>query len=409
MSARGASTSGGDGLTRPGRTLADRLSHAASQGRPPAIVLDCSYVNGLSAIRQLAAAGVPVLALDHRRQALGLRSRLAVPVLCPHPGDDPAGFTQLLEEVLAGAGGRAVAFPTHDDYLVAVNRAAPDGLVLPFGPRELIEPIQAKRFQYAAAERAGIGLPLTFHPRSEQEAREAAARMRYPAVMKPSLGAGFKRLHTRPLLDARDADELVAAYREGAPFEPMLQERIPGGDDCLWTVGTHLGVDGAALGVFCGRKLLQAPAGTGTCRVGEARWDEEAVDGALRLLRELGFHGTSQVEYKRDPRDGSLKLMEVNARLWQWHSLAAACGVPLVEIAYRDALSLPVEPAASRGQDGRRWVALVRHLRESRRERRGLRGALRPLRPPFAEPVFSLRDPMPAVHQVYGALRGAAS
>jgi D-aspartate ligase len=376
---------------------------------PPAVVLDCSYVNGLSAIRQLASAGIPVIALDHCRQALGFRSRLAVPVVCPHPADDPAGFAELLADVVAKAGGQAVAFPTHDDYLVAVNRSAPPGLLLPFGPRALIEPIQAKRFQYEAAERAGVDFPLTFHPRSEDEAREAAARMRYPAVMKPSQGTGFKRLHSRPLLEARNPDELVAAYREGTPFEPMLQERIPGGDDCLWTVGSHLAADGTALGVFCGRKLLQAPAGAGTCRVGEARWDQAAVDGALRLLRELGFHGTSQVEYKRDPRDGSLRLMEVNARLWQWHSLAAACGVPLAVIAYRDALSLPVQPVTSRGHDGHRWVALVRHLRESRRERLGPRRAMRPLRPPFAEPVFSLRDPMPAIHQLYGALRGAGS
>jgi D-aspartate ligase len=372
-------------------------------------VFDCSYVNGLSTIRQLAAAGVPVVAFDHRRQALGLRSRLAVPVVCPPPVDDPAGFASLLEEAVLAMGGRAVAFPTHDDYLVAVSRSAPGGLLLPFGPPELIEPIQAKRFQYEAAERAGVGLPLTFFPQTEQDAREAARQMRYPAVMKPSLGAGFKRIHSRPLLEANDPDELVAAFRAGAGFEPMLQERIPGGDDCLWTVGSHLATDGSALGLFCGRKLLQAPAGVGTCRVGEARWDQPAVDGALRLLRELGFHGTSQVEYKRDPRDGSLRLMEVNARLWQWHSLAAACGVPLAEIGYRDAVSRPVEPVTSRGHDGRRWVALVRHLRESRGEHRGLREALRPLRPPFDEPVFSLRDPMPAVHQVYGALRGGAS
>jgi predicted ATP-grasp superfamily ATP-dependent carboligase len=140
--------------------------------------------------------------------------------------------------------------------------------------------------------------------------------------------------------------------------------------------------------------------------VGEAIWDPDAVSGALRLLRELGFHGISQVEYKRDPRDGSLRLMEVNARLWQWHSLASDCGVDLVEIAYRDALGLPVREATSERAGQRRWVALVRHLRESRRDRLGLRKTLAPLRPPFSEPVLSLRDPMPGVHQVYGALRG---
>ena len=382
-----------------------RLAAAARSPRPAAIVLECAYVNGLSAIRSLAAMDVPVIALDHRRQALGLRSRLAVPVVCPHPHERPEEFAALLTELCEALPHGAVAFPTHDEYLVAVNRAAPTSLRLPFGPRELIEPIQAKRFQYEAAARAGVQLPATFHPADEDAAVQAAAMLRYPAVMKPSEGAGFKRRHGIPLVVANGPDELLEAYRLGAEFAPMLQERIPGGDEALWTVGSYIAADGAVPGIFCGRKLLQAPAGVGTCRVGVADWDDEAVDGARRLLHALGFHGISQVEYKRDPRDGSLRLMEVNARLWQWHSLAAACGVDLVQMAYRDAVGEPVATRTSRGAGRRRWVALVRHLRESRREHLGLRRTLAPLRPPFTEPVFSLRDPMPAVHQIVGALR----
>jgi len=383
----------------------ERLAKLGQSDKAPALVFECSYVNGLSAIRSLARVGAPVVALDHRPQALGLRSRLALPLVCP-PASQREEFAAYLAEVCDAVGREAVAFPTHDEYLVAVNAVAPAGLLLPFGPRELIEPIQAKRFQYDAAARVGVALPAMFHPANEDEARAAASQLRYPAVMKPSLGAGFKTLHGRPLIEAADADELLEAYQAGAQFGPMLQELIPGGDDCLWTVGSHLAADGTALGVFCGRKLLQAPAGVGTCRVGEARWDDVAVDGSLALLRELGFHGTSQVEFKRDPRDGVLRLMEVNARLWQWHSLSSACGVDLVAIAYRDALGEDIAPATTRTCDGHRWVAAVRHVRESRRERLGLRRTLAPMRPPFAEPVFALRDPMPAVHQVYGALRG---
>jgi D-aspartate ligase len=384
-----------------------RLRAAAQAPRPAAIVLDCAYVNGLSAIRSLAAIGVPVIALDHRRQALGLRSRLATPVVCPDPHEQPEDFAAVLGEICDALPHGAVAFPAGDDYLVAVSRSVPAALRLPFGPRDLIEPIQAKRFQYDAAARAGVLVPATFHPADEASAVQAAGQLRYPAVMKPSLGAGFKRRHGIPLVVASTPAELLDAYRLGAEFGPMLQEQIPGGDDCLWTVGSYVDPHGAVPGIFCGRKLLQAPARVGTCRVGVAEWDEGAVAGACRLLHELGFHGISQVEYKRDPRDGTLRLMEVNARLWQWHSLAAACGVDLAQMAYRDAVGEPVTPATSRAAGRRKWVALVRHLRESRRERLGLRRTLAPLRPPFTEPVLSLRDPMPAVHQVLGALRSS--
>ena len=63
----------------------------------------------------------------------------------------------------------------------------------------------------------------------------------------------------------------------------------------------------------------------------------------------LGHTGLSQVEFKRDPRDGVLRLMEINPRLWQWHGLAAACGVDLPRIAYRG----PRRRAAGTGLDER--------------------------------------------------------
>ena len=68
------------------------------------------------------------------------------------------------------------------------------------------------------------------------------------------------------------------------------------------------------LGTFCGRKLRQTPPVVGTCRVGEAFWVDEIVEAAFRLLRAISFHGVSQVEFKRDQRDGRFKLMEINPR-----------------------------------------------------------------------------------------------
>ncbi len=135
----------------------------------------------------------------------------------------------------------------------------------------------------------------------------------------------------------------------------MVQELIPGGDDELYTVGSYIAVDGTVLGLFSGRKLRQSPPGVGTCRVGEAVWVQDNVDAALRLLRAFEFHGVSQVEFKRDPRDGRYKLMEINPRLWLWHGLAAALGVDFARIAYLDLLGRRGEPVTTEGKRGR-WA-----------------------------------------------------
>ena len=177
-------------------------------------------------------------------------------------------------------------------------------------------------------------------------------------------------------------DELIEAWRGAADCEPLLQEVIPGDDATLWTVGSYTDAAGAALGLFCGRKLVQMPRGFGTCRVGEARWREDVVEQALTLLTALGFHGIAQTEFRLDPRDGRFKLMEVNPRLWQWHGLARACGVDLPRIAYLDVLGRPPRPVRSGPEhDGRRWVVAAAHLRASRQEGTPLRRALREMGP----------------------------
>jgi D-aspartate ligase len=317
-----------------------------------ALVLDVAWVNGLAAIRSLGRAGIPVLAVDHRPSALGFRSRYARAVPSPDPVIDSEAFV----EVLAGQE-PGVLLPTHDPPLNAVARHADrlDGFRFPFPGWDVLERIQDKRGQLEAAAGAGVDIPQTGHPGSATEARAAADELGYPVLVKPADPVGFKRRFERQAFRAETGAEVERAYGDAEEFRPMVQELIPGGDDELYTLGSYLRADGEPLGLFSGRKLKQVPPLVGTCRVGESVWVQDVVDAGLRLLRALGFHGISQVEFKRDPRDGRFKLMEVNPRLWQWHGLAAACGVDLPLIAYRDLAGEEVPPASMNGER-RRWA-----------------------------------------------------
>ncbi len=372
------------------------LRHVASRERPAALVVDVGFVNGLAAVRTLGRAGVPVLALDHRPSALGLRSRLGLPVLCPNPTVDEDGFVDFLDELGSELPAPAPVFATHDEALNALA-AARDRLEgrfrFPFPRSGIVAEIQSKRTQLERATLAGIDTPATAHPSSAEEARSAAERIGYPVLVKPSDPVGFKHRYRRQAFRCNSPPELADAYAKAEPFSPMVQELIPGGDDALYTVGSYLDLRGEALGVFCGRKLRQTPPGIGTCRVGEAVWVDEAVDATASLLRAFSYTGVSQVELKRDERDGRFKLMEINPRLWQWHGLAAACGVDVVRMAYDDLLGEPVATASSRGHS-RRWaIALVP----------GERPIL--VRPPDVEAVVALDDPRPALVHVARYLR----
>jgi D-aspartate ligase len=360
--------------------------------RAATVVCDVGWVNGLATARSLGRRGLRVIGLDHRRGALGFHSRYVEPHPCPDPVSDEAGFVLELRTLLDELAAPTPVFCSHDPYLNAVARNAvslgPD-LLSPAPGWELLERIQSKRFQLETAQGAGVAIP--------RMADAPTAELGFPVLVKPSNPIGFRRAFGRQAFRCETPAELADAFERARPYDPIVQEWIPGGDDALYSLGSYVGRDGEPLGLFCGRKLRQTPPGVGTCRVGEALWVDEVVDQGLALLSALGFHGLSQVEFKRDPRDGSYKLMEVNPRLWQWHGLAAACGVDLPLIAYHDLLGTRLSPARQRRDDRRRWaITFV--------------GSLRPAgaRLPYVDAVLARDDLRPQAAQLAGIVRRAA-
>jgi D-aspartate ligase len=348
--------------------------------RSPAIVVGVGWVAGLAAIRSLGRADIRVLAVDDRSSALGFRSRYAEPRRSPDR-DDRESFVSFLDRL-----GEGVVFPTGDRDLETLARNQ-DVLPFqfPFPGWEVLAGVQDKRRQLAAATRAHVDVPRFADAPTDD--------FGYPVLVKPVEPVAFRERYGVKAFRCATREELDNRFEEASDFHPLVQEWIPGGDDTLHTVGSYVARDGEALGLFSGRKLVQTPRQIGTARVAEAGWLPELVDEALRLLRELGVFGVSQVEFKRDPRDGRFKLIEVNPRLWEWHGLAAACGVDLPRIAYLDAIGERPFPVRMNG-DGKRWAITLA---------RGARPAFQ--RPPYVDAMWARDDPKPALVHWARALR----
>jgi predicted ATP-grasp superfamily ATP-dependent carboligase len=344
----------------------------------PAVVLNVGWVPGISTLQTLGREGVPAYAVDHRADALGFRSRHAhARRQGPRRVDDANAWIEFLVALGDELDAPAPLFALADDDLNSVAAARErlaDRFLYPFPDWPVLERIQDKRHQVERARVLGIPTPRT--------ASEPTDELGFPVLVKPSHPDAFRRAFGVKAFRCATRAELDDAWQSARPFEPAVWEWIPGGDDALYTLGSYLSRDGEALGLFCGRKLLQDPPGVGTARVAEALWVDEVVEQGLALLRGLEFHGVSQVEFKRDPRDGVYKLMEVNPRLWQWHSLAAACGVNLAYIAYRDVGGRPLLPATMRRDARTRWAIT---LKADRRPA--------PQRPPYVDPLLPWDDP----------------
>ena len=329
--------------------------------RPPAIVVGVSWANGLGLIRSLGQAGVPVVALDPRPGAIGLSSRyVTVPLVCPDAGEQEADFLDFMDRLGEHLDHPGVLFLTRDQDVSAVSRnqeRLERHFLLPFARWDVLSRIVDKPGQLAVAQDAGVPLPVTRFPGSEEEAAADAGEMPYPAILKPAYHVKFTERFGVKGFVADNAGEALAHYRRGAAhgYQMMIQEIIPGGEPRLYCYASYLNREGVPMAEFTGRKLRQYPRMFGTCRLGECCPAPEAAELGLKMLRALGFWGVSHVEFKLDPRDNVYKLIEVNARNYQWQHMTGVCGADLAYAAYQDMLGKRVTPRVATAY-GKRWV-----------------------------------------------------
>ena len=388
----------------------DRFLKAA-ETRPPAMVLQVSWANGLDIIRDLAASGVPLLAADANPRALGLHSRLAAGVVCPDPQLDEEAFVGFLEQLGPRLPRRAVLFPTHDQYIWPLSKHAKRlerWYRIPFSRWETMQRLHDKREQLESAQRAGVDIPRTVFVDDDDDLARGAEEIGFPAIFKPVESLAFKTRFRRHVLEIGSRDELLRVYDKVRDCGTlMLQDIVPGGDEELYTLGSYLDEQSRPLAQFTGHKLRQHPPQFGHVSMAVSLWVPELAEAGLRLLHELGYHGVSQVEFKRDARDGAFRLMEVNARHWKWHGLATACGVNLSLAAYSDAIGRPF--LAPRQTDGAKWVVFNKDvplaLRDiALRERKALEYA-RSWSGTRVDGLHSLRDPLPGLINAYRVAR----
>jgi predicted ATP-grasp superfamily ATP-dependent carboligase len=254
----------------------DRWVHRHKSRQPVAVVLGAS-INGLAVVRSLGRHGVPVLLIDRTPQ-LGGWTRFARRVA--FDGELHEGETML--ELLVGLGQRlaqpAVIFPTADGQctFLADHHFELEHYYKFVQPEpETVRAILDRPKQYEIAKRAGVSIPGTFTPANEG--------------------------------DDTDIYGYWAFWDEEGRERAWLTMRKPRQN----------------LPRFCDGTLQQTVTAPEVARL------------SRKLLRAFEYRGLVGVEFKRDNRDGSFKLMEITPRIESANQLAVSAGVDLAWIAYR--------------------------------------------------------------------------
>lgn len=313
---------------------------------PPSFVFNCHY-NGLSIIQELGRHGVPVYALDSVR-SVGTASRYARYWPCPDPLCDEEAFIRFLIEKGGEFDQKPVLFPTNDHWATAIARhkSELEQWYLPCvadGP--VVDLLIGKDRFYRWAMERNYPVPRLY---SADEVLQGDGNI-FPLIAKP-----IARRSPNLCVDHHDIDvfldthrmtvihnipefnQFITRYADYLDYF-LFQEYVPGMADCMYTVGIYANRQHEVLGLFSGRKVRGFPPDIGDCVVGQAEKVPEEITACVKdMVRDLGYSGIAEFEFKKDPSTGKFRLIEINPRSWSWIGITPACGVSLPWIAYAD-------------------------------------------------------------------------
>lgn len=384
------------------------------------LVTDARRGSALAFIRSLGRRGDHVVAADAASPSAGMRSRYAAGrVRYPSPLEDPAATGEALVRA-AHAHRIELIVPITDEVILALlDRLAdlPTGCQVTIPDAAAARVVGDKRATVELAASLGIPVPESIPAGSPAAVREAAERIGYPVVLKPTTSRvrdqdGGVRQHA--VTYARDPGGLERVLGSLVDVNVLVQGFWHGEGQGVELLMDH----GRAVAAFQHRRLREVPVSGGASSLRESMTlDPHLFDHATRLLSALAYHGLAMVEFRVGPAGAT--LMEVNGRVWGSMPLAVAAGMDfparLVSLYTGDSRSDPSSPPATEYAIGVRsrnleldlvWIGSV--LRGSRRpsisarptRRAAFRAAVQLLDPRIHDDILSWTDPAPGAAEL---------
>jgi len=200
---------------------------------------------------------------------------------------------------------------------------------------DIIEGVSDKFRTITMARKSGIPVPETLLVRSSREL-EQTVEWSLPVVVKD-------RFSIRWIGDTGVKGSVSYAYSRDQLCRE-LEERLHRTGDVLvqqFTCGVGIGfscfaLDGDTYLPFQWQRIREKdPRGSGSSARKSMALEPTVLEFGRELVAQAGFQGILMIEFKKDPRSGSLTFMEINGRPWGSIQLPVHCGVDYPRYAIR--------------------------------------------------------------------------
>ena len=199
-----------------------------------------------------------------------------------------------------------------------------------------------------AMDEIGLVMPKARFCRTIDQALQAAEEIDFPIIIRPSFtlggtGGGIA-------FNSEEFEEIAERGLNASPIsEILVEESIIGWKEFELEVMRDLADNVViicsienfdAMGVHTGDSITVAPAQTLTDREYQVM-----RDAAIRIIRKVGVEtGGSNIQFAVSPRDGSLRVIEMNPRVSRSSALASkATGFPIAKIAAKLAVGYTLD------------------------------------------------------------------
>lgn len=179
-------------------------------------------------------------------------------------------------------------------------------------------------------DECGIPCPKTFLGDKALEFDDTG--WQYPLVIKPRIGYGARGFN---IVENRKQMETLINKVQRDFGDALIQEYIP-------QTGAQYQVEafmqkGCCKAIVIMDKLRWYPLNGGSSTINVTIRDNEIEKSCIDLLKATGWVGYASLDLIRDPRDGVVKVMEINPRLNGTAKICFAAGVNLAEMFLEEA------------------------------------------------------------------------
>jgi len=326
-----------------------------------------SGINALGLVRSYAKKNIKSIVVDSSK-SYAFYSKYCSGVIVSSAILNADAFVIDLLEFGKTLNQKGFLIPTNDEWLFPISRNQKElekYFVFSMSENKVIEECSDKTKLYEFAGKFDIPHPKTFFLDTTDHINDIKKEIPYPCILKPTITVGYvEKLKTKGrvfrLENENELNEIINKIKKAGlnTIPHVLQEYILGGVENLYTITTYSNKSSDIIAYSTGHKIRQNPPDAGTIISGRVTPEPILLDLAQRLIKNIKFYGIANTEFKKDDRDGSFKLIEINPRPGKWNYSVTASGINMPYIALKEAEGIP-QPFVSPSKQNLIWIVLI--------------------------------------------------